>query len=342
MASKQKDTSKYNFDSFNLILFIRRKFKPLVIITAIGAIISIIVSLSIENKYKSTVILFPTTQGSISKSLLSDNPSAKGVLNFGEEEEAEQLLQVLNSDQIRDRIVQKYNLMQHYEIEEDTKFPMTALSREFNNNISFERTKFMSVKIEVLDKDPQIAADIANDIAALVDSVMNRMQRDRARMALSVVETEYKELRHQIETLEDSLNRLRDLGVYDYESQAEVYSDAYATAIATGSASAKDLETLESKLKILAKYGGAYVSIRDFLEHEKKQLSEVKAKYVEAKVDAEQNLPHKYIVNSAYKAEKKSFPVRWLIVTVSTFATGLLALLLLIAIEYLKKLDAKR
>ena len=38
----------------------------------------------------------------------------------------------------------------------------------------------MAVQISVLDKDPQMAADIANTVAALLDSVKNDMQRQRA------------------------------------------------------------------------------------------------------------------------------------------------------------------
>ena len=80
--------------------------------------------------------------------------------------------------------------------------------------------------------------------------------------------------------------------------------------------------------EILSKYGGPYVSLRDGLEHDKKQLSELRAKYEEAKVDATESLPHKFIVSSAYKAEKKSYPIRWLIVVISTFASVFLAMLI--------------
>lgn len=331
----EKEKAKFNFDSFDLIYFIRRRFVPLAIITAVGAIVSIIISLTIEEKYKSTVILFPTASTSVSNALLSDNAATKGVLMLGEEEEVEQMLQVLKSDEIRSRIIQKYNLMEHYEIDSTSQYPLTALANTYNSNISSERTEYMSVEIEVLDKDPQIAANIANDIAAYLDSVMNRMQKERARKALKIVEAEYHDLENQIRTLEDSLVTLRKLGVYDYESQSEVFNDAYAQAVAArNTAGAKELE---QKLKVLAQYGGAYVSIRDFLEHEKKQLSKIKAKYAEAKVDAEQNLPHKFIVDQAYKAERKSYPVRWLIVVVSTISTAIFALLLLIVIQIFRR-----
>lgn len=328
---------KYRFDSFEIIQFVQKYFKILIIICVLGVIVSAVVSLLIEEKYKSTVILFPTSSGSISKALLTDNVTAKGILNFGEEEEVEQMLQVLQSDEIKNKIIEKYDLIKHYEIEPDSKYKMTNLNRVYNSNVSIERTEFMSVKISVLDKEPQMAANIANDIAAYLDTAVNRMQKDRARKALKVVENEYFDLVNQIKTLEDSLVSLRELGIYDYESQAEVYSDAYAQAVASGTASAKNIEKLENKLHILAKYGGAYISIRDFLEFEKKQLSDLKAKYAEAKVDAEQDLPHKFIVNSAYKAEKKSYPIRWLIVVISTFATFIITFLTLAVYDIFKK-----
>ncbi len=77
------------------------------------------------------------------------------------------------------------------------------------------------------------------------------------------------------------------------------------------------------------------------LEYEKEQLSHLRAKYQEAKVDAEQTLPHKFVVNNAYKAEKKSYPVRWLIVVVSTISAFLLSILVIVALENFKKLGDK-
>jgi capsular polysaccharide biosynthesis protein len=55
----------------------------------------------------------------------------------------------------------------------------TEALQEYESNITFKRTEYMAVKISVLDKDPQLAADIANTIAALLDSVKNDMQKER-------------------------------------------------------------------------------------------------------------------------------------------------------------------
>jgi len=110
-----------------------------------------------------------------------------------------------------------------------------------------------------------------------------------------------------------------------------VFSNAYAIAIAAGNVNGA--REIEKKLKVLEKYGGAYVSIRDFLEFEKEHLSELKAKYAEAQVDANQNLPHKFIIDHAYMAEKKSYPKKSLIVFVSTVSAFFLALILMFVFE---------
>ncbi|PKP22195.1 MAG: hypothetical protein CVU06_09625, partial [Bacteroidetes bacterium HGW-Bacteroidetes-22] len=93
------------------------------------------------------------------------------------------------------------------------------------------------------------------------------------------------------------------------------------------------IKALEDKLHILALYGGAYVSLRNQLEHEKKQLSFIKARYDQAMVDATQSLPQKFVVNTAYPAEEKSYPIRWLIVLFTMLSTFMLAVIVAAGIE---------
>jgi len=338
----EKNTEGFDFDSSNLILFLYKWRKPLIIVSVAAALSATIFSMPvfIAPKFKSTVILFPTSSASVSKSLLAKNAvTRQDLLEFGDEEQAEQLIQILNSDEIRARVVQKYDLMKHYDIDTTSQYKFTKLYNEYENNISFKRTEFMSVKIDVYDTDPNLAAKIANDIAALLDSTKNRMQKELAYKAMKITQDEYFEMRDYVKSLEDSLNELRAMGINDYESQAERFTEYYAKSILEGKSGASKL--LEEKLKILSHYGGAYVSIRDLLEYEKEQLSHLRAKYQEAKVDAEQVLPHKFIVNNAFPAEKKSYPVRWLIVVVSAISAFLLTILVIVALENFKKLGEK-
>lgn len=337
---EQKGQATEDFNSLNILYFLYKWRKPLIIIAIAAVVISSIISLTIRPKYKSTVILFPATTSSISKALLSEtNFKNDDVLAFGAEEEAEQMLQILNSDEIRAKISEKYNLMRHYGIDSTDKFKRTKLYEEFQSNITFKRTEYMSVKIEVMDSNPDTAALIANDIAALHDSTKIRMQRERALQALNIVKKEFLDKEAEINRMTDSVKMLNRLGLYDYESQSEVTNEQYAIALAKGDQRA--VKALEEKLKIIANYGSAYVSLRDNLELQRKQLNLLKTKYEGARADAEQQLPQKFVVSNAFPAEKKSYPVRWIIVLVSTITTLLMSVIGILLIENFKQFRAK-
>ncbi len=327
----EKQSSSFTFDSPDVITFLLKNFKLLATVTFIGAVVSIVVSLSIEPLFKSSATVFPASSSSISNDLLSSNLSRKDILRFGDEQEVEQMLQVLHSDVIRDAVVKKFKLMEHYDIDSAEAFPQTKLNRMYSKNIQFKRTQYQSVVIEVLDKDPQMAADIANSITQLFDTAMTKMKRDRALIALTLVEKEYHSALKNLGIMQDSLKQIQLLGINNYESQSEVFNDAYAQALLTSNTSR--IKELEEKLALLSEYGGAYTSLRDQIIYETERISRLKAKYTEARIDYEHSLPHQFTIDVAVKAERKAKPVRWLIVSVSTFSTFLFSFLLLIILQ---------
>lgn len=334
---EQKTSNGNYFDSTSLFEFFWRWRKPLIIIGITAAICSSIVSFLIHERYKSSVIMFPVQSNAIAKALLTDDVSGKqDILQFGEEAQAEQLLQILYSDEIRSRIVDKYKLMQHYRIDPNNKYKNTLLYEKYSENISFKRTEFLSVKIEVLDEDPFIASEIANDIGNLLDSTKTRMQRDRANQAFDIVANEYNRKKAAIALLTDSIKALNLLGIYDYESQSEVISQQYAIALSKGDERA--IKRLADQLKIIGEYGSAYMSVRENLYIQREQLNLLKKKFEEAKIDAEAVLTYKFIVNKAFPAERKSYPVRWLIVATSTIVSMVFGILILILLDNIKRI----
>ena len=286
---EQESNTRYDFSSRNLLSFAWKKRVPLVIISVIAVVASVIVSLLITPKYESTVVLFPTTSVSVSEALVSASPyTTNELLSFGGEEEVERILQILYSDIIRERLVQEFDLFNHYRIDPDSKYRNTELYSELDDNISFRKTEFMSIEIKVRDADCALAADMANEIASLLNSAINHMQKKKAIEAFEIVKKEFNNLEKEIAHMEDSFRR-------------------------TGSA-----------------------GLQEYLKLENARLSQLKGKYLQAKVDAEQNLPHTFVVSRAYPAEKKAYPKRSVIVVVSTLSTFLLALFVLALVESLK------
>jgi capsular polysaccharide biosynthesis protein len=338
------DTATNDFtDSFKVAIFLFKWRKTLLFLGIVAAVLSAIFSspLFIKPLYKSTVIMYPASSNSISKSLLLENANQKqDLLEIGAEEQTQQMLQILNSNKIRDKVILKFKLAEHYGIEQGSKYFQTRMNDRFRMYITFKLTEYQAVKITVLDKDPQMAADIANEISALLDSVKNDIQKERAIKGFKIVEAEYLSQLKQVSLMEDSLTHFRKLGVNDYESQAEMMNRQLAMEVARGNT--QGINALEKKLEILSDYGGSYVSIRDALLYEKKQLSFLKARYDEAKIDAFEAIPQKFIVENAYKAERKSYPLIWIVVVISTLSALLCGMLIIFLVErspeFIKKL----
>ncbi len=323
-----------DFDSSSFIVFLYKWRKPLSLVLIVAVLGAWFFSSPwfITPKFKSTVILFPASTNSVSKALLSDQPGkGQDLMTIGEDEQAEQLLQVLNSNKIRDRIIKRFNLLEHYEIDSGSKYKNESLYKEYEKNISFCRTEYMAVQISVLDKDPQMSCDIANKISDLLDSTKNEMIRQRAFRGFKIVEAEYNTLKVEVAGITDSIVAIGKLGVNDVEYQSQALNQQMAIATMNNNRAA--MAGLQKRLDVLGLYGGIYMSLKNALEFKTQQLTLLQSKFKEAKVDAEEDVPQKFIVNNAYKAERKSYPVRWLIILVSATSALFLAIILIVMIE---------
>ena len=136
------------FDSIDLMSFLWKSRKALIILGIVAAVISSIVSLMMQEKYLSVVTLFPTKSSSITFSeVITEDQS---VTKFGEEEEAEQMLQILESALVREKIITRFNLMKHYDIDTTSQLKYTELAETYSDNITFQRNNKGAVLINVL------------------------------------------------------------------------------------------------------------------------------------------------------------------------------------------------
>lgn len=314
MSADDHHDPSNTLDSSNLLVLLYRWRKPILIVCACAAVISAAVSLVIEEKYKSTVVLFATPQNSFGEQLLED-VKKEDVLAYGEEEDAERLLQIINSDKIRNRVIEKFNLWEVYDIVKGEKGSNSKMGKEYNSNVTSRLTRFGSIEISVLDKDPERSSDMANDIAQLTDTVSNQLRNERALEAFHYAENSYKNLQAEIQLLEDSMDALRRLGVYDYITQIEGLNEQYATAIADGKVA--NAQKLKAQMDTLSQYGNVYTKLETMIESTYEREAVLKKRYELMKIDVESKLPSKFVVDNATAADKKSYPIRWLIVVMS-------------------------
>lgn len=312
--------------------------KTLMIVCGIAIVAAAIFSspIFVKPKYKAVHIFYPTTNNSISNALLTDlNQRQKDPLEFGEEEEAEKALQILQSSQLTSRLVRNFNLLAHYGIDpKKEKYPQSALQSKIEENISFNRTRYLSIRIEVLDRDPQMAANIANGIAALYDTIKTEIQKQVADPALAIVERALKQKQEKIQGIRDEMRKLGEQGVTNYEEQSRaIAEEIYKAQSANRLEKAKEL--LEQQ-KALVANGGMFISLNELLKLEEEKESDLMAQLEKRQVDVKESLSHKFTVSGASKPEMKAWPVRWLIVMVTLLFTFLATSIALLILEIIR------
>ena len=325
--------NKYEF-SFNFLELIELLWlwrKKLIMVSLIAAVVSAVVSFMVTEKFESNMVFYPTVGNSFSSSYLKQSSGSKGdPLEFGSETEVEEMLQILNSDLMKGEIIKRFDLMKYYKLDENDFQRYKKLDLLLKKNISFKRTDYTSIEVKVLDESPEMASKIVDGVSELIDSIKTSIQRQVAMQALAVVERSYLEKSMEIKTIDDSLDVLGKLGIYNSSEHAKALTDLLAKGGGNTSAILKQQE-------LLARYGNSFetLSRRKFLEQEKE--TNLREKYMQAKVDAEASITHKFVVSKSGVSLYKAYPVRWLMVVIGTFSALAAAILFMIIFEKIYK-----
>lgn len=189
-----------NYDHEATRRFFRRWWKVLLIVFVLGAIGSGIAAYLIKPLYKSSAVIFPTNSNRLSKAIM-DYHYSLDFMDYGIERDCEYAIQILSSKRMEQAVCDHFNLMEHYGIPADDEHKLFKLDEQYRSNITVKRTEFLGVEIGVLDQDPLWAADIANYIAAMYDTLCHEIHHDRALSAAEVMDGVCASMEREIDSL---------------------------------------------------------------------------------------------------------------------------------------------
>ena len=302
-----------NFNNLSLVQLIYKWKWHIIVITLAAAVCGAIFSSStfITPLYKSEAIAYPAN-----------------ISPYSDESETEQMLQIINSQSIIDSIVEKYDLWTDYKIDRNYQYAKTYLMLEYHDRIKISKTPYEAVSIVVNDKDPQVACDIAKDILYFYDQKVAQLHRDKVSEVVAMYEWQLTQKQRGIEELKSQLTELGTLyGVSDYTGQAREVTRGYIN----GSARATELK---NNLEL---YGPATIDLETRIIAESNNYATIAMDYEQELRFFNSNLTYSNIVTEPYPADKKSYPVRWVVVALSGLAALLLTILVLFIIENRKK-----
>ena len=285
------------------------------VIALIAAIIAVVFSspFFLKPKYKSAAIVYPVNLGAYSK-----------------ESFTEQMLEILNSGDIRDQMIAAFTLDEHYRIPSQYAYFKSAVYGKYNEEVSFRKTENEAVKIQVLDTDPLVACAMVDSLVKFYNKKVQSLHRIKWAEEVSIRKAELDRLKG---VMDSTINLLGELGnkygVMEITGQSEGMSNAYFQAVANG----KDNARLKEYFLNVASKSPEARSLMLRVEGASMEVVDVQKKRNEAYREITKEITYSVVVTPPYPADKKDWPKRSVIVLISVILTLMMAMVVIGVIE---------
>ena len=303
-----------NNDFVKLIIKWKTHF---IIVTAASFILSLVFSSEffIPPHYKSFATVYPSN-----------------IIPYSSETPSEQLLQLSESSDIRNSLIRKFKLAAHYRIDTSAKAGLSELINTYQSNVEVKQTQFNSIEIQVFDTDPQMACDMVNQIINSVNLKARSLQREKTKELVVIIGNQMKEKKKQIDSITTVLQELRvKYQLLDYDIQVKEVTRNYLLALSTG-ARKENLKDIDVLMRNLQEKGGECYQLKQTFDVVLESYNTAKLEYDKAMSDLYKDLTYINVVSKPFPADKKSYPVRWLIALASMASANLFLFLILMMI----------
>jgi tyrosine-protein kinase Etk/Wzc len=195
--------------SFIDFLALLTKWRKLIVrIVVITTVLAVVVALVSPKWYKATAAVLPAENTDMLSglegisSLVRNFSPARGLSALTKGNETDRYLAILNSENELLKVIDRFNLTQVYDI---TRYPREKTLKELVSNVNFEVGSEGQLVIDVYDKDPQRAADMANYFVKILNDVNSELHVMNARANREFIEMRYKKNLVDLRNSEDSL-----------------------------------------------------------------------------------------------------------------------------------------
>jgi len=310
------------FDNRRIIQIIWKHKLHFILVGIITIIISAVISspLFIKPKFKSTARIYPTN-----------------IWVLSEESETEQMLEILNSRDIKLKMIDAFSLDEVYKISRSDPHFISYIMYIYDKNVNTCKTNFETVEIEVLDHDPRRASDMCDSIIHFYNDKVREMHKVKEKEMVEIANKGLKRKYAELDTLISQLDTVRQkYGILDYKSQAKEVTKGYMAALTQGRSSPKITNEIKELYNNLADKGSEAVWLESRFDFIVEVIDSLTTQYEFYLSEYEKDITYCHVVEKPIPADKKSYPVRWLIVSLSTLSVLFLALLIFLFLDYRK------
>lgn len=232
------------------LLIALAKRKGLIIKTALSfAVLAIVVSLLLPKKYTATTTILPPQQsGSISSALLSQMGGLGSLAmaaggGLGLKNPNDMYVSMIESRTVEDAMVKRFNLAARYK----AKFPSDARKAFEDHRDVKANAKDGLIQISIEEKDPKLAAEMANTYVEEFQKFSSTMAFTEASQRRLFFQQQLEQAKDNLANAEEDLKRTEQkTGLIQLDSQARALIESAASLRAQVAAKEVQIQAMRS------------------------------------------------------------------------------------------------
>ncbi|MAD51696.1 MAG: Wzz/FepE/Etk N-terminal domain-containing protein [Candidatus Marinimicrobia bacterium] len=279
----KNEIDEYSDSNMQKNLFILWKEKKFVAKNiAIVAITSIIIAFVLPKWYSSEATILSSGAGNFN---ILSSISPIPIADFGLSSISEDIntfIAILNSRSIKEYMVRKFDLINRYD-EKDLEYAMIA----FEDKMELEITEEGTLKISVIDKNPELAKTMVEELLTKLDSVNQKLSMDKGRYNREFLEQRLNQTKIDLANAEVRLKEFQEeTGIIDILTQIEAQYESYSQLYSQEMQAYTELFSLKAQTEVQLNVSKATLSpdnptVKRFevmLFEQEKQLDQVTSK----------------------------------------------------------------
>ena len=140
-----------------------------------------------------------------------------------------------------------------------------------------------------------------------------------------------------MDSMEKSLKEIRvKNGIINYDAQSKVVTREYFKTM-KDEKKAHVFREVKNMFSNLQEKGGEFIALNENLNRTRGVYNDLKLNYEASLKDMTKELTYSNVVTRAHPAEKKSYPIRWLIVLIALCSAVFTSVIVLLGIEIFNK-----
>jgi hypothetical protein len=163
------------------------------------------------------------------------------------------------------------------------------------------------------------------------------MHNEKYSEVLDMYERILAKKQRDVDSLKDALYKLSvESGLLGYDASSEEIMKGYLRTVTGGGSVNINTAEVKRLKENMEKVGGDMILITERIKHEATSYSTSKVEYEDALRFYQAKLTYSNVITHPFPADKKSYPVRWLIVAMTFIMTLFFAIVVILIVENLR------